>query len=75
MCGILTYISKSKIKSDKIEQIVEQGLKSSHRGPDNTQFKSIGDPCFWIKRIWIILVKNKISGIYFFFFIDYVLMI
>ena len=39
MCGIVAYISKTKI-SDKLQsKLVREALKSSSRGPDNTKYR------------------------------------
>lgn len=38
MCGIFTYISKNKILDPLQVKIIEEALKSRHRGPDNTKY-------------------------------------
>lgn len=46
MCGIFAYISKDKIDEYKYKDLVKEGLKCQHRGPDNTKYRMENDYIF-----------------------------
>jgi asparagine synthase (glutamine-hydrolysing) len=46
MCGIFAYISKDDIDESKYKDIVKEGLKCQHRGPDNTKYRMENDHIF-----------------------------
>ena len=46
MCGIFAYISKDKIDESKYKDLVKEGLKCQHRGPDNTKYRMENDHIF-----------------------------
>jgi asparagine synthase (glutamine-hydrolysing) len=46
MCGIFAYISKNSIKENIYQDLVKNGLKCQHRGPDNTKYRMENEHIF-----------------------------
>lgn len=46
MCGIFAYISDKSIDENKYNQLVKEGMKCKHRGPDNTKYRMENENIF-----------------------------
>ena len=57
MCGIFAYLfrGEGKLSLNQIHKIINNAVKTQHRGPDKTEFETYdGEVCFCFHRLAIV---------------------